>query len=73
MLVDKGICDLAEAWHLVSSGPAAVLGWSDRGRLQTGSRADFVILDTQSRRVAGTFVEGRASYLTGGLAERLLA
>lgn len=73
MLVDKGVCDLAQAWHLISSGPAAVMGWSDRGTLEVGKRADFVVLDATTRRVAATFVAGRVSYMSEAVATRILS
>lgn len=73
MLVRDGVCSLPHAWHLISAGPAQVMGWDDRGTLATGKRADFVVLDAETQRVAATFVEGRVSYMTGAVAERLLA
>ncbi|MFD0858858.1 alpha-D-ribose 1-methylphosphonate 5-triphosphate diphosphatase [Roseovarius aquimarinus] len=72
LLSDAGIHDLAGAWRLVSKGPARILGLDDRGDLAPGQRADFVVLEAASRRVAGTFSGGRASYLAGDLAERLI-
>ncbi|MFC6639166.1 alpha-D-ribose 1-methylphosphonate 5-triphosphate diphosphatase [Sulfitobacter sp. JBTF-M27] len=72
MLADAGVCDLAQAWHLVSAGPAAVLGLHDRGVLTPGKRADIVVLDAETRRVAATFVEGRVSYMSGPIAERFV-
>lgn len=62
---------LAEAWHLVSSGPAEVLGLTDRGRLAEGLRADLVILDEQER-VAATIAGGRVSYMSGEIVERFV-
>ncbi len=73
MLADAGVCTLAQAWALVSSGPAGVLGFSDRGDLIVGKRADIVVLDAKTRRVAATFVEGRVSYMAGEIAERFSA
>ena len=72
MLADAGVVDLAAAWRLVSTGPAGVLGLTDRGELRAGLRADFVILDATTRRVAASFVRGRASYISGTIADRLL-
>lgn len=70
MLADTGLCDLARAWSLVSAGPAAILGLTDRGSLESGKRADLVILHEESRRVAATLVAGRVSYMAGEVAER---
>ncbi len=42
MLARSGLMDLAAAWALVSSGPAAVLGLDDRGALAT---SNFVFID----------------------------
>lgn len=72
MLADTGVLDLTQAWALVSEGPARLLGLTDRGRLELGMRADFVVLDQQTRRVAATFVEGRVSYMSGDIAERFM-
>ncbi len=72
MLADSGVCDFAAAWGLISSGPAAVLDMSDRGDFTPGKRADFVVLDAATRRVAATFVEGRVSYMSGKIAERFI-
>lgn len=71
-LAGAGGFGLAEAWALVSDGPARVLGLSDRGRLAPGLRADLVILDAATHRVAATLAEGRISYLAGDVAARFL-
>ena len=72
MLADSGVLPLAQAWHLVSAGPAAVLGLSDRGVIATGKRADLLVLDAQTRRVALTMSGGRVSYMSGDIAARFL-
>lgn len=69
MLAKSGVLDFPDAWALVSSGPARVLGLKDRGKLVPGQRADIVILDAQDR-VAATFSGGQISYLSGAIAER---
>ena len=71
-LVELGIRDLAGAWRLVSSGPARVLGLSDRGTLDPGKRADLVILDPQAQRVVATLAGGNVAYMNGPVAERFL-
>ncbi|WP_299024856.1 alpha-D-ribose 1-methylphosphonate 5-triphosphate diphosphatase [uncultured Sulfitobacter sp.] len=72
MMWQTGLRDLAGAWHLVSAGPAAVLGLTDRGVLETGKRADLVILERESLRVAATLVQGRVSYMHGEIAQRFM-
>jgi alpha-D-ribose 1-methylphosphonate 5-triphosphate diphosphatase len=71
-LVEAGICDLAAAWALVSEGPARLVGLADRGRLEPGLRADFVVLEAGSNRLAATVAGGRIGSLSGALAERLI-
>jgi alpha-D-ribose 1-methylphosphonate 5-triphosphate diphosphatase len=71
-LEELGLCDLAAAWALVSSGPAGLLGLLDRGSLESGKRADLIVVDPQTRRVEATFVAGRVAYLSGPCAERVL-
>ncbi|UWR02054.1 alpha-D-ribose 1-methylphosphonate 5-triphosphate diphosphatase [Ruegeria conchae] len=73
MLVKSGLLDLTNAWALVSSGPAEVLGLKDRGALQPGKRADLVILDATTQRVAATLSGGRVSYMSGDIARRFLS
>lgn len=72
MLARSGLMDLGPAWALVSSGPAAVLGLTDRGVLAPGKRADIVVLDATDR-VAATISGGRVSFMAGDIAERFVA
>jgi alpha-D-ribose 1-methylphosphonate 5-triphosphate diphosphatase len=67
-----GAGDLAAAWRLVSEGPARLLGLEDRGVLAPGKRADFVVLEADTRRLAMTVSGGRVSYLSGDVAARLI-
>ncbi|WP_170573413.1 alpha-D-ribose 1-methylphosphonate 5-triphosphate diphosphatase [Ruegeria atlantica] len=73
MLAKSGLMDMAGAWALVSSGPARVLGLMDRGTLASGKRADLVILDAATHRVAATLAGGRVSYMAGDIAARFMA
>ncbi len=43
--VAAGRIDLARFLELVSSGPAALFGFGQKGRLEVGADADFVVLD----------------------------
>ncbi|WP_170360536.1 alpha-D-ribose 1-methylphosphonate 5-triphosphate diphosphatase [Ruegeria arenilitoris] len=72
MVAKSGLVDFAGAWALVSSGPARVLGLQDRGKLAPGQRADLVILDAETRRVAATLAGGRVSYMSGEIAARFV-
>ncbi len=72
MLWQNGMLDLTAAWALVSAGPAAVLGLADRGVLAKGKRADMVVLERDSLRVAATLVQGRVSYMSGEVAARFM-
>ncbi len=72
MVERTGLRPMAEAWGLVSSGPARVLGLEDRGTLEPGKRADLVIMDAAGR-VAATICAGRISHMAGDVAERFLA
>lgn len=62
---------LERAWALVSTGPAQILGLPDRGRIETGLRADFVVLDDLNR-IAATFVKGQPAYMAGDVVARFL-
>ncbi|WP_050604810.1 alpha-D-ribose 1-methylphosphonate 5-triphosphate diphosphatase [Ruegeria sp. 6PALISEP08] len=72
MLTKTGLLDLASAWALISSGPARVLDLQDRGTLAVGKRADLVILDAETHRVAATLAGGRVSYMSGDIAARFV-
>lgn len=60
-----------KAWSLVSAGPAKLLGLADRGRIEDGLRADFIVLDGRNR-VAATFVAGRPAYMAGDIVTRFI-
>lgn len=61
-----------DRWDLVSSGPAKILGLTDRGALEPGKRADLVVLDSAGR-VGATIAGGRVTHLAGEVAARFLA
>lgn len=72
-LVDRGVMGLAQAWEMVSSRPAKILGLRDRGRVQPGLRADLVVIHAQTRAIEATISNGRLSYLAGEAARRFMA
>ena len=59
-----GPLGLARAWALVSANPAAAAGLLDRGRIETGRRADLVLLDADSGDIVATIVAGEVAHLT---------
>ncbi|TLM99678.1 N-acetylglucosamine-6-phosphate deacetylase, partial [bacterium] len=54
-------CSLAEGLAALTSTPAALLGLVDRGRIEAGLRADFVLLDADLQ-VMATLVGGEVVY-----------
>ncbi len=64
-LVDRGVMPLEQAWALISTNPARVLGLDDRGEITDGARADFVVLNAETRRIEATFSNGRLAMLSG--------
>lgn len=71
-LVDDGILPLAQAWGLVSSNAADVMGMADRGRIAAGMRADLAVVNAATRRVEATIAGGRLTYLAGEAALRFM-
>ena len=69
----QGGMPLQQAWALVSSGPAELLGLTDRGHISAGLRADLIILEAETKRVAATITGGRLAYLSGDIAQRFLS
>ncbi len=69
----QGGMPLQQAWALVSSGPAELLGLTDRGHITEGLRADLTILEAETKRVAATITGGRLAYLSGDIAQRFLS
>lgn len=70
-LAKDGVLPCARAWQLVSAGPAAAAGLSDRGRIAPGQRADLVLVDDRGPglpRVVATVAGGRVVHAEGRLA-----
>jgi len=72
VLADLGLRSFAEAWAMISTAPARIMRLDDRGRIAPGLRADFVVVDAETRRIEATISAGRIAHLSGGLAGRLL-
>ncbi|MDQ2095040.1 alpha-D-ribose 1-methylphosphonate 5-triphosphate diphosphatase [Rhodalgimonas zhirmunskyi] len=70
-LAASGLMEMPAAWGLVSSGPARLLGLSDRGTIAAGKRADLVILDAADQ-VAAVIAGGRVAHMSGDVAARFL-
>lgn len=70
--VELGHLDEVAAWALVSEGPARVLGLADRGRLETGLRADVVVMDRETRRIVAAIAGGSIAHMSGPVAARFL-
>lgn len=64
-LAHQGACQLSDAWRLVSENPAAALGFSDRGRIANGCRADLVLVEPAADggvRLIATVAAGKLAY-----------
>ena len=70
-LAARGKLNLAEAWPLVSTNPAAAAGLTDRGSIAEGARADLVLIDPASQNPVATFVAGQIAYLSAEGVRRL--
>lgn len=57
-LVEWSGCSVAEAVRCVTENVAEFLGLEDRGKLESGRRADFVVLDDEAN-VLQTWIGGR--------------
>lgn len=62
----------ARAWSLVSSAPATVLGWSDRGRIAVGQRADLVAISGRPLAPLATWCQGELKYASAPLVQWLV-
>ena len=71
-LADRGTLPLPQAWAMISTQAARVVGLSDRDTLDVGKRADLVIVDPQSQTIEGTITGGRLAYAQGAVAQRLM-
>ncbi len=72
-LADRGVCDLAKSWAMVSGNPAQIAGLSDRGHLGPGARADVVAVNPETHQVELTLCHGRVAHLSGALAAKVWA
>lgn len=65
-----GVLPLAQAWALISEGPARAAGLTDRGVLAEGRRADILLVDDAiplRPRVVAVISAGRLVYLTDAM------
>ncbi|MDF0520445.1 alpha-D-ribose 1-methylphosphonate 5-triphosphate diphosphatase [Bradyrhizobium yuanmingense] len=72
-LAADGVVPLAQAWDLISAGPARATGLTDRGLLAKGRRADILLVDDSVQlrpRLIAVISGGRLVHLTD--ATRLL-
>ncbi|MBN9674544.1 alpha-D-ribose 1-methylphosphonate 5-triphosphate diphosphatase [Salipiger bermudensis] len=72
VLVDRGVRDLPGAWDMISKAPAEIMGLADRGTLDRGKRADFVVVNAATREIEATVSGGRLAYLSGEAGARLI-
>jgi alpha-D-ribose 1-methylphosphonate 5-triphosphate diphosphatase len=71
ILAGRGTLDMARAWALISTNPAAATGLADRGTIATGQRADIVVVDPARPSIVATIAGGRLAHLASEGAARL--
>ncbi|APZ53887.1 alpha-D-ribose 1-methylphosphonate 5-triphosphate diphosphatase [Salipiger abyssi] len=71
-LVERGLRTLPQAWDMISRVPAEIMGLADRGTLDWGKRADFVVVNEATREIEATVSGGRLAYLSGEAGARLV-
>ncbi|GGD31336.1 alpha-D-ribose 1-methylphosphonate 5-triphosphate diphosphatase [Sinisalibacter lacisalsi] len=71
-LADLGVRSLPRAWAMISTVPARIMRLHDRGEIAAGKRADFVLVNAESRSIEATISAGRIAHLSGEAAVRLL-
>ncbi|MBY5934699.1 alpha-D-ribose 1-methylphosphonate 5-triphosphate diphosphatase [Tateyamaria omphalii] len=72
-LADNGVLPFAQAWEMISTRPAAIMGLKDRGALDVGKRADLTIVNAETRQIEATMAGGRWTHLCGDMAGRVSA
>jgi alpha-D-ribose 1-methylphosphonate 5-triphosphate diphosphatase len=71
-LAADGVCSLTQAWQLISTNPARLVGLADRGEIAPGQRADLVFIDDSTPglpQVVATLVSGRVVFAGRGWQE----
>ena len=71
-LHDKDLVRFEKAWDLISAGPAKALNLKNKGKLERGYYADFVIMDPKKRLIEATFCKGKPTYMSGNFASKVL-
>lgn len=71
ILANRGKLDLAQAWALISTNPAAAAGLTDRGAIAAGLRGDIVLVDPVTPRIVATIAGGKIAHLTADGSARL--
>ncbi len=72
-LANACIRPLARAWTMVSQKPAEIMGLHDRGTLDYGKRADFVVINESTHEIEATVCAGRLVFASGTAGARLSA
>jgi len=71
-LEDTKVMKFEEAWSLISSGPAKILGLRNKGDLSVGYQADFIVMNLYNRSIEATFCSGKPTFMTGDFAHKIL-
>lgn len=72
VVADQRAAGFPQAWEMISTAPARIMGLADRGRLVPGTRADIVVMNPATRTVEATLAGGRLACASREAGARLM-
>lgn len=63
-IADQRAASFGQAWGLISTAAARLIGLTDRGQLVPGTRADLTIMNPETRQIEATLSAGRLAWLS---------
>jgi alpha-D-ribose 1-methylphosphonate 5-triphosphate diphosphatase len=72
VMADQHAVPFPRGWEMISAAPARIMGLADRGTLATGSRADVVVMNPETRVIEATIAGGRLACASREAGARLM-
>lgn len=63
-IADQRAASFTQAWAMISTRAAKIIGLSDRGHLTPGARADLSVMNPATRQIEATIAGGRLAWLS---------